>query len=278
MKIEIEAVIQKRRERHEEAHQKRLKDARERLERMSQRSEESIQEEEERFREYATTLSNKWSKYQPNLLHSWFQFDNWSVHEGLLILCDLDPDSVPLGDDDAPNVELWRSHEILDLAPLERFRIERIQFLDGIRPLSGQTIEIIGESAANGLLSRRRFLYEKAVRLWKSGVHSETRYAPKYFIDWAIGKGIEISWFNWAKANNYYGADTSESRSLSTTERNTLLVLIAALSKQCGIAHEDRASASTISRLVDSLGASVSAETIRKHLDMIPDALARRSR
>lgn len=65
-------------------------------------------------------------------------------------------------------------------------------------------------------------------------------------------------------------------KEITVNERNTLLVIIAALCKQFNINHADRNAASKISGYIESLPASVSAATVRKKLDLIPDAVGRR--
>ena len=74
------------------------------------------------------------------------------------------------------------------------------------------------------------------------------------------------------------GVHANIEKPLSATERNTLLVMIAALCKKSGIAPQDRTSASQLARLIDDIGGSVSDETIRKVLKQIPDAVARRGK
>jgi hypothetical protein len=74
------------------------------------------------------------------------------------------------------------------------------------------------------------------------------------------------------------GVPTNIEKPLLATERNTLLVMIAALCKKSNIAHQDRTSATEVARLIDDIGSSVSDETIRKVLKQIPDALARRGK
>lgn len=71
---------------------------------------------------------------------------------------------------------------------------------------------------------------------------------------------------------------TMSEKPLSTTERNTLLVIIAALCAKAGINHGDPKAASQIERLIALVGngASVTDETIRKHLQKISSALAAR--
>ena len=60
---------------------------------------------------------------------------------------------------------------------------------------------------------------------------------------------------------------------IGTTERNTLLTIIAALCRHSGIGHEDRGAASKIARMTDEIGAAVSDDTVRRRLKMIPAAL-----
>lgn len=73
---------------------------------------------------------------------------------------------------------------------------------------------------------------------------------------------------------------STNAKSFATTERNTLLVMIAALCKRAEIDHLGSKAASDIVRIVDSLnnGASVSDDTARKVLRQIPDALSARGK
>ncbi|MFV9474688.1 hypothetical protein ACM5Q9_09740 [Advenella sp. RU8] len=63
---------------------------------------------------------------------------------------------------------------------------------------------------------------------------------------------------------------------LTTRERNTLLVIIAGLCDYSDIDHKGREAAGQISRMTDEIKASITAETIRGHLNNIPDALVTR--
>lgn len=72
------------------------------------------------------------------------------------------------------------------------------------------------------------------------------------------------------------GAPEKIDKLVTTTERNTLLVIIAALCKKTDIDPQNRTTASLIARLTDDIDASVTDETIRKHLAKIPDALGAR--
>ncbi|MHB1609654.1 MAG: hypothetical protein ACYCXX_13680 [Acidiferrobacter thiooxydans] len=63
---------------------------------------------------------------------------------------------------------------------------------------------------------------------------------------------------------------------LKTTERNTLLTIIAALCNYGGIKYEARGAAGTIAAMTDTIGASVTDDTIRNVLSQIPSALETR--
>ncbi len=65
-------------------------------------------------------------------------------------------------------------------------------------------------------------------------------------------------------------------KGLTATERNTLLTIIAALCDYSAIKPDDRGSASQIAKLTEEIGATVSDDTVRRWLKLIPDALATR--
>jgi hypothetical protein len=74
------------------------------------------------------------------------------------------------------------------------------------------------------------------------------------------------------------GTKAKDQKPLSPNERNTLLVLIAALCEEAGIKHQDRTAASEFVRLADAIGVSVSDDTTRKVLRQIPEAIRARSK
>ncbi|MBC7619867.1 MAG: hypothetical protein H7293_12940 [Candidatus Saccharibacteria bacterium] len=65
---------------------------------------------------------------------------------------------------------------------------------------------------------------------------------------------------------------------ITPTERNTLLIIIAALCDYSDIKHADRNTAKQISGFTAEIGAPVTDETVRTALNKIPDALERRKR
>ena len=71
-------------------------------------------------------------------------------------------------------------------------------------------------------------------------------------------------------------APASAEKPLTTTERNTLLTIIAALCDYSAIKHQERGAATQIAKLTEEIGAIVTDDTVRKALAKIPDALAAR--
>lgn len=65
-------------------------------------------------------------------------------------------------------------------------------------------------------------------------------------------------------------------KGLSTTERNTLLTIIAALCDYSAIKPDNRGAANQIAKMTEEIGATVSDDTVRRWLKLIPDALATR--
>lgn len=72
------------------------------------------------------------------------------------------------------------------------------------------------------------------------------------------------------------GAPKGEDKPLTTTERNTLLTIIAALCDYSAIKIEERGTVSQIAKLTEEIGAAVSDDTVRRWLKAIPDALETR--
>jgi hypothetical protein len=67
-------------------------------------------------------------------------------------------------------------------------------------------------------------------------------------------------------------------KAMTTTERNTLLTIIAGLCDYSAIIPTERGSASQIAKMTEEVGAPVTDDTIRKMLTKIPDALESRKK
>ena len=65
---------------------------------------------------------------------------------------------------------------------------------------------------------------------------------------------------------------------LTTKESHTLLIIIAGLCREFRFDPEDRGAASRIAKMTEGIGAAVTADTIRKWLQKIPDLLQSRKK
>lgn len=74
------------------------------------------------------------------------------------------------------------------------------------------------------------------------------------------------------------GNTPKSDKPMATTERNTLLTLIAALCDCSAIDHQARGSSAQIAAMTDEIGAPVTDDTIRKVLRQIPAALEARKK
>ena len=68
----------------------------------------------------------------------------------------------------------------------------------------------------------------------------------------------------------------SPEKPLTPNERNSLLTIIAALCAHALINHKDRGAAGRIVRMVETMGARMDEDTVRRALAKIPDALESR--
>lgn len=60
---------------------------------------------------------------------------------------------------------------------------------------------------------------------------------------------------------------------ITTTERNTLLTIIAGLCDYSAINHQERGASGQIAKLTEEIGAAVSVDTVKRVLDKIPNAV-----
>lgn len=71
-------------------------------------------------------------------------------------------------------------------------------------------------------------------------------------------------------------SDEPKERPISTSQRRTLLTIIAALCNHSSIDPQARGASPQIANMTEKIGADITAETIKKYLDEIPDAVESR--
>lgn len=134
----------------------------------------------------------------------------------------------------------------------------------------------LGERPINKLESaiRDRLIdyYRELDALKHALAKGEIEATGVYPIDWWIEfwrvRGISLAAPSIAGSNH--------DKPLRTTERNTLLTIIAALCDYSDIDPKGRGAAVQIAKMTEEIGATVTDETIRKVLEKIPDALEAR--
>jgi hypothetical protein len=131
-----------------------------------------------------------------------------------------------------------------------------------------------------------KYLFDEIERSTHSAINADTfrtlqadRYALKARIDkaeeWA--KSIIAEKNDLQNQNKSLAAQVKEIDPLDTRERNTLLIIIAALCKEAKIDYNKPAKAAAlIKSTADFMPVSIGESTIEGHLKKIPDALANR--
>ncbi|KAB8042577.1 hypothetical protein [Janthinobacterium aquaticum] len=204
------------------------------------------------------------NQHPPKELPYWLQLDSWTADQGLPVLCgycqDFDCD--------------------------EGFEGSYIR-LDGLRLFDDAAMGFLDGSEL--LRIRREFTgrHRRMVVQWESGRRDDGPLPPGTFIEWALKKGIEIPWLEWAQENGCYRAkpivsgksDSDRADSdLNPKERGTFSVIIAALCSEAGVDYSSREATSEIGRLVNGIGHSLHPDTIRPILKGIPSILSARVR
>jgi hypothetical protein len=123
----------------------------------------------------------------PDRLHYWFLMDSWTPNQAFAILAGYCPQSLQF-DDDGKLVSDYRGEYggLVWLSGLE---------LDGFF-----TDMVVGED----FKKRHKRAFEENLKafndIWKTGAHTEPRYHPSYYLDWANRKRIKIQWLDWARS------------------------------------------------------------------------------
>ena len=126
------------------------------------------------------------------------------------------------------------------------------------------------------------FLIEhaKVMKLWGTGRHEEMN-SPAYYIEWAQSKQIDVPWLRYVVEQGFYTPKSKEvdSSPISNKERDTLLVIIAALAKDAGLdLSRTSKAADLVASMTQEMGAPISSSAIESKLKLIPQALENRTK
>jgi hypothetical protein len=121
---------------------------------------------------------------------------------------------------------------------------------------------------------------------WVNALEShKERNSPNFYIEWARSKSFPIEWLDWAIDERFYVPKKDDAikqvteKPLSDKERETLLIIIAALAKEAKIdINKTSKAGELIANLTQQTGVPVGATTIETHLKKISQALENRAK
>lgn len=219
-------------------------------------------------------------------LRHWFRFDHIRPEQGIALLIGLDASDVYVnaianwGKDKSEDesmlsfgISLLNGDEITSCPQGGREGESGFEFC----PLD--KVDEFREEARSRFQSFR-IKHNRLLQYWNSGKHPDCT-PLLYYIEWSLSKDCPPAWLNRAIEFGLYTPKpdiklTAENKPLSTTERATLLTIIAALCEYSGIKYQERGTAARIARLTEASGAPVSEDAISKALKKIPNALEAR--
>ena len=115
----------------------------------------------------------------------------------------------------------------------------------------------------------------EGVRRIRAGTHFEVEWVRPY----GQGTARVISKIENIRVLSAFGLDALDAgdKPMTSTERTTLLIIIAALCNHAGINHQEKGASGKIARMTEEIGATVTNETIlNTALKKIPDAIETR--
>jgi hypothetical protein len=181
--------------------------------------------------------------------HAWLRRESWPLLAASKLLAKMDPDVVRSVD---PNTPSGRRYQLCD-------------------HLYEDLKDAVDSRALPSLGSRTNEYVTTRVRPWDA-------------IQWARAKGYDIpaELLTIPEAPPLEAAERRDTKSaerpLTTTERNTLLTIIAVVCDYSDIKVSERGAATQIAKLAEEQGVAVTDDTIRKVLQQIPQALAIRKK
>ena len=197
-----------------------------------------------------------------NRICFWLRLDQWNVYEAAMVCVDIDPDTTNLQN---KNVETF------------------IRF----KSFSGNYYNLFTneESFEFGAEESREIVkkYCDTQRiLFNPNFENST---PNYWIERAIAKKVNIPWLEFAIREGFYVPKKDHAikqvmdKPLKDHERETLLVIIAALAKEANVDLKKISKAGEqIAHMTQLLNAPIGATTIETHLKKINQALENRAK
>lgn len=195
-------------------------------------------------------IIKKLKYYDPVFIREWSLFDTWDIYSGLAILCDINPTSLSFDVDG--NIQQPDGFCLTMLNGMKLSGPLLSDVLFGLATLNPLHIPVDLEIWQQLLLGR----YSLLLKIWKSGNHTEDRYPPEYFLEWAINKGMEPRWLGWAKENGLIDNDNKpeiEDKEPTGKSRTSFQNAMAALFNELLAAKQEKNPKITKSAIIQKL-------------------------
>jgi hypothetical protein len=145
-------------------------------------------------------------------------------------------------------------------------------FQSVVSDLGERPINTVESAIRDRMIDYYRELDALKYALAQGEIEATGVYPIERWIEFWKVRGISVS----AQIHEPAVGVTLKDKPLKTTERNTLLTIIAALCDYSAIDLKERGVAVQIAKMTEEIGATVTDDTVRKMLEKIPDALEAR--
>jgi len=212
--------------------------------------------------------------YAKGMVWRYLEYDSWKPYEAICLLADLDV--IGPGDGESEDLE---NFQLPSPAPL--YLEHGISYADIFEALAERPYHKLSQEEQIRLtigrihLDRWGTLRQKWIR--DLSVPNDGLMPKEFYIDWALSKGIDVPWLDWAKGQGFFSAtekSVAEAEESISFRKETLLKVIVAMAMDAygykpGAARQTTAlseSAGGIPYACASRGVSVDADTLRNIL------------
>jgi len=259
--------------------------------------EEAVNESVRNHEAKVKTFEQRWpseDEYDFSSLPRWLELGGWDKLEAMCLFFDIEPDGADISWDGYRNhtntrIDLAKINNVGFLSEKDPFyevpRSLNIKARQGTRAFDCDDADIEYKNYRIALVEPK---LQRAWRLFERDNHDfyeifDRGASRKNFINWAIENEIDIPWLDWALKKDLVDLEPEKRLDeqpkppvLHTKERNTYLMLIAALLDRLNIDASKPGISKTIAGITDDFQAPVGEKTIRKILKEMKDALTTR--
>ena len=242
-----------------------------------------------------------WRYYDDSSLPTFLRHDTWDALTAIALLCEIDPKHSDLFDPRIYyNTDLVEEIMYDDTQPywkiklLSDYKKEHIPkcwyaSVDDFQDASGNWDKnweqwpdnpdpyiSLDNKIAPQFAAQRHYVEVREIFFSSPDHKDNPTRDPKYFVHWALSKGLEIKWLQWAEVRGYIDdsnqAATADSPDLDKRERDTLDALVGGLLHALKIDPSEHGVIKKIEGLTEDYGAPIRKTAISKILKRIQTA------